>query len=242
VPSSSTGEGCASVWPPCAVSSSAWDCREKKSLHASERDTPRVEQARVTYQQRTASLDLRRVKFVDEAGINLAMTRLYGRAPRGERSVGTIPLNDGANITRLGALGVGLQAVMTVEGATDADVFRTCVKQVLGPTLAPGDIVVLDHLSAHKAPGSQQALARRRTRLLYLPPYSPDLSPMELCLSRLKRPCELPRRARKWPSRRRSSRSWRPSPPWMYETGSGIVAMPYSHVKTVLGVAIGVGV
>jgi hypothetical protein len=159
---------------------------KKKSLQATERDTPRVEQARAAYQQRTASLDLRRLKFVDEAGINLAMTRLYGRAPRGERSVGTIPLNYGANITRLGALGVeGLQAVMTVEGATDADVFRTYVKQVLGPTLAPGDIVVLDNLSAHKAPGIQQALARRRTRLLYLPPYSPDLSPMELCLTRL---------------------------------------------------------
>jgi transposase len=134
-----------------------------------------------------ASLDLRPMKFVDEAGVNLAMTRLYGRAPRGERSVGTIPLNYGANITLLGALGVeGLQAVMTVEGATDADVFRTYVTRVLGPTLAPGDIVVLDNLSAHKAPGIQQALARRRARLLYLPPYSPDLSPMELCLSTVK--------------------------------------------------------
>jgi len=66
------------------------------------------------------------------------------------------------------------------------DVFRTYVKQVLGPTLAPGDIVVLDNLSAHKAPGIQQALARRRTRRLYVPPYSPDLSPMELCLSKVK--------------------------------------------------------
>jgi transposase len=112
---------------------------------------------------------------------------LHGRAPRGERSVGTIPLNYGANITLLGALDIdGLHAVMTVEGATDADVFRAYVKQILGPTLAPGDLVVLDHLSAHKAPGIQQALARRRARLLYLPPYSPDLSPMELCLSQVK--------------------------------------------------------
>jgi hypothetical protein len=143
-----------------------------------------VTQARAAYQQRTATLDLRRVKFVDEAGVNLVMTRLYGRAPRGERSVGTIPLNYGANITLMGALGIdGLHAVMTVEGDTDADVFRTYVKQVLGPTLAPGDIVVLDNLSAHKASGIQQALARRRARLLYLPPYSPALSPMELCLS-----------------------------------------------------------
>jgi transposase len=124
---------------------------------------------------------------VDEAGINLAMTRLYGRAPRGKRVIGSIPQNYGANITLLGALGVeGLRAVMTVEGATDADVFRAYVKQVLGPTLAPGDIVVLDNLSAHKATGIQQALARRRARLLYWPPYSPDLSPMELCVSKIK--------------------------------------------------------
>jgi transposase len=105
----------------------------------------------------------------------------------GEGSVGTIPLNYETNITLLGVLAsAGLQAVMTVEGATDADFFRTYVKQVLGPTLAPGDIVVLDNLSAHKAPGIQQVLARRRARLLYLPPYSPDLSPMELCLSKVK--------------------------------------------------------
>ena len=87
----------------------------------------------------------------------------------------------------MGALGSdGLQAVMTVEGAADADVFRTYVEQVLGPTLAPWEILVLDNLSAHKAPGIQQALARRRVRLRYLPPYSPDLSPMERSLSQVK--------------------------------------------------------
>jgi transposase len=160
---------------------------KKKSLHATERDTPQIEQARATYQQRTAALDLRRVKFVDEASVYRAMTRLYGRALRGERSVGAIPLHYGANIMLLGSLGVeGLQAVMTVEGATDADVFRTYMKRVLGPTLAPRDIIVLDNLPAHKVPGMQQALARRRVRLLSLPPYSPDLSPRELCLSKVK--------------------------------------------------------
>ena len=115
------------------------------------------------------------------------MTRLYGRAPTGERVIGTVPQNYGQNVTILGAVGVqGVQAVMTVEGATDAEVFRTYVKRVLGPTLAPGDIIVLDNLSAHKASGVQQALACRRVRLLFLPPYSPDLSPMELCVSQLK--------------------------------------------------------
>ena len=115
------------------------------------------------------------------------MTRLYGRAPAGDRVVSGVPQNYGPNVTMLGTLGIhGLQAVMTVEGATDADVFRTYVKQVLGPTLIPGDIVVMDNLQAHKAVGIQQALARRGARLLYLPPYSPDLSPIEPCWSKLK--------------------------------------------------------
>jgi transposase len=160
---------------------------QKKSRHASERDTPRIQQARQDYRQRIAALDLRRVKFVDESSVNLAMTRLFGRAPAGERVVGSVPRNYGPNVTMLGALSLqGLQAVMTVNGATDADVFRTYVKQVLGPTLIPGDIVVMDNLQAHKAVGVQQALARRGARLVYLPPYSPDLSPIEPCWSKVK--------------------------------------------------------
>jgi transposase len=127
------------------------------------------------------------LKFVDESGVNLAMTRLYGRAPAGQRVVGSVPQNYGPNVTMLGALGVdGLQAVMTVDGATDAAVFRTYVKHVLGPALRPGDIVVMDNLQAHKAVGVQQAIARRGARLLYLPPYSPDLSPIEPCWSKVK--------------------------------------------------------
>lgn len=115
------------------------------------------------------------------------MTRLYGRAPKGERVIGAVPQNYGQNVTMLGALGVhGIQAVMTVEGATDTEVFRTYVRRVLGPTLAPGDVVVLDNLGVHKALGIQQMLARRQARLLYLPPYSPDLSPIEPCWGKVK--------------------------------------------------------
>jgi transposase len=127
------------------------------------------------------------VKFGAEAGVTLALTRLYGRAPTGERVIGTVPQNYGETMTMLGAIGLqGVQAVVTVTGATEAEGFRTYVKQLLGPTLAPGDMVVLDTLSAHKAVGVQQALARRQVRWLFLPPYSPDLSPMEWCLSTLK--------------------------------------------------------
>jgi transposase len=126
------------------------------------------------------------LKFVDESGVTLAMTRLYGRAPAGERAIGSVPQNDGQNVTILGSLGVqGLEAVMTVDGATDTEVFRTYVKQVLGPTLTPGDMVVMDKLGAPKAVGVQQAIARRGARRLYVPPYSPDLSPIEPCGSKL---------------------------------------------------------
>jgi transposase len=131
--------------------------------------------------------DTRRVKFVDESGVDLTMTRLYGRALPGERVIGTVPQNYGPNVTILGAVGVqGIQAVMTVEGSTDTEVFRAYVKHVLGPTMVLGDVVVLDNLAAHQARGIQQMLAGRRVRLLYSPPYSPDLAPIEPCWSKVK--------------------------------------------------------
>jgi transposase len=152
-----------------------------------ERDTPRIQQARADDQPLIAALDVRRLTCVDESGVNLPMTRRYGRAPRGTRVIGRVPQNYGQHGTMLGTLGAqGIQAVMTVEGATDAEVFRTSVTRVLGPTLRPGDIVLRDHRRAHKAVGVQQALARRGARLLYVRPYSPDLSPIEPCWSKVK--------------------------------------------------------
>jgi transposase len=146
-----------------------------------------VQAERSHYRDLSATLDLRRVKFIDESGINLAMTRLYGRAPRGERVLGSAPQNYGQNVTILGALScTGLEAVMTVEGATDADVFRAYVGVVVCPTLRAGDIVIADNLSAHKAAGVQEAIAAKGARLLYLPPYSPDLNPIERCWSKIK--------------------------------------------------------
>jgi transposase len=156
-------------------------------IYASERDTPRVQAERALYRELSAALDLPRVKFIDESGINLALTRLYGRAPRGARVLGSAPRNYGPNVTMLGALScTGLEALMTVEGATDADVFRAYVREVLCPTLRAGDLVVADNLSAHKAAGVQEAIAATGARLLYLPPYSPDLNPIEHCWSKLK--------------------------------------------------------
>jgi transposase len=130
---------------------------------------------------------LQRCKFIDESGVNLALTRLYGRAPRGERARGRVPINYGANLTIIGALGIaGLDALMTVEGATDGEVFRVYVNRVLCPSLRRGDIVVMDNLGAHKVSGIREAIEGCGARLIYLPPYSPDLSPIERCWSKMK--------------------------------------------------------
>ena len=159
----------------------------KKALHATQRDTARVPQARVDYQALIQPLDLRRCKFIDESGVNLAMTRRFGRAPRGERVIGAVPQNYGAHLTMMAARSLpGSEAVMTSEGATDAEVFHAYTEQVLGPTLRPGDIVVLDNLSAPNMAASREVIEERGARLLYLPPYSPALAPLEHAWSKLK--------------------------------------------------------
>lgn len=144
-------------------------------------------QARACYREAIAALPAERLKFIDESGINLAMTRRYGRAGRGQRVSDAVPKNDGRNVTVLGALSCdGIDAVMTIDGATDSAVFRAYVAHVLTPTLVPGDIVVMDNLGAHKVDGIREAIEAAGATLLYLPPYSPDWSPIENCWSKLK--------------------------------------------------------
>ncbi|WP_349282636.1 IS630 family transposase (plasmid) [Polaromonas hydrogenivorans] len=160
---------------------------KKKTVHASERDTAQVRQARRQYWQGIARHAPARLKFVDESGVNIAMTRRYGRARRGQRVHDAVPKNWGRNVTVLGSLSCqGLEAVMTIEGATDGAVFFAYVSQVLAPTLKPGDVVVMDNLGAHKVDGIRSAIEARGAALMYLPPYSPDYSPIEPCWSKLK--------------------------------------------------------
>jgi transposase len=112
------------------------------------------------------------------------MTKRYGRARHGMRVHDSVPKNFGRNVTILGAIScTGLDAVMSVEGATYTAVFRAYVEQVLVPTLVAGDIVVVDNLSSHKVSGIREAIEAEGTDLLYLPPYSLDYSPVENCWS-----------------------------------------------------------
>lgn len=129
----------------------------------------------------------RRLKFLDEAGSNVAMTRRYGRAARGERIYEGAPQNYGENLTMLATLSLsGVEAPMTIDGAVDGVVFLTYVEQVLVPTLEVGDVVVMDNLGAHKVKGVREAIEGCGANLIYLPSYSPDLNPIEKCWSKIK--------------------------------------------------------
>ena len=125
--------------------------------------------------------------FVDESGTNLAMTPRYGRAPRGERVVGSVPRNHGPNTTLFAALSLdGIQAAMTLEGAADRAAFEVFVEHILAPTLTSGQLVIWDNLSVHKSAVAERLLAARGCRVLFLPPYSPDFAPIEQAFSKLK--------------------------------------------------------
>ena len=125
--------------------------------------------------------------FIDESGLNLALIRLYARAPRGVRAVGAVPQNYGQSLTVLAALDYqGIRAALWVPGATDRDVFLSFLQRVLGPQLRPGAMVVMDNLAAHKSPEVAEAGQRVGAQLGYLPPYSPDYNPIEMAWSKVK--------------------------------------------------------
>ncbi len=125
---------------------------------------------------------------MDEAGVNTAMTRRYGRAPRGERACESAPRNYGEQTSLISALGLqrGLVATMTVVGAVDTLCFDAYLTKVLRPQLQRGDVVVLDNLGAHKASQVEEIARGCGAQVLWLPPYSPDYSPIENCWSKIK--------------------------------------------------------
>jgi transposase len=128
-----------------------------------------------------------RLIFIDEAGATTHMTRLCGRAPKGERVVEAVPHGHWQVTSMIGAMrSTGVCAGLIFEGATDAEAFATFVEKILVPTLKPGDIVVMDNLSSHKSERVRQALAEAQTELWFLPPYSPDLNPIEKMWSKVK--------------------------------------------------------
>jgi len=146
-----------------------------------------VTRLRAAYQATIATLATDHLVFLDESGVNLGMTRRYARAPKGQRAYAAAPINYGENITLLSAVGLrGILTTLALDGAMDGQVFRAFVEQFLAPELRPGDVVIMDNLASHYVDGVRQAIEAVGAQLIYLPPYSPDLSPIELCWSKVK--------------------------------------------------------
>ena len=132
-------------------------------------------------------IDPGRLVFVDEMGAHTSLAPLRGYAPVGRRAFFEIPRNHGKNTTLLTSLHrEGMGPSMAVEGATTSRVFETYVERLLAPALRPGQVVVMDNLGAHRPKRVRELIEERGCELIYLPPYSPDLNPIEEALSKIK--------------------------------------------------------
>jgi transposase len=146
-----------------------------------------VHEQRLGWRITIPGLDVRKLVFIDESGFRTNLVRLYGRARQGQRLVAHAPWGHWKTTTFVAALRHDrLTAPMVVDGPMNGRVFREYVRQVLAPTLSPGDIVVMDNLSSHKAAGVREAIEAKGAMLVYLPPYSPDFNPIEMVYSKLK--------------------------------------------------------
>jgi transposase len=132
-------------------------------------------------------LDPESLVFLDETGVNTKRARLYGWSPVGERCRDKVPFGHWKTMTFVAGLRLtGMTAPWVLDRAMDGDAFRIYVEHVLAPTLKRGDVVVLDNLPAHKVTGIREAIAERRAQIFYLPPYSPDMNPIEMAFAKLK--------------------------------------------------------
>ena len=159
----------------------------KKSLHASEQDRPDVARRRVRWKTHQGKLDPRRLVFIDETWAKTNMTRTHGRSARGRRLVAKAPHGRWRTLTFLAALRHDrIDAPCVLDGPINGLSFRAYVEQFLVPTLAPGDIVIIDNLGSHKGQLVRHAIRAAGARLFFLPPYSPDLNPIEQVFAKLK--------------------------------------------------------
>src|SRR5215207_4773506 len=160
--------------------------RKKKVPRAQEQDRPDVQERRREFCEELAGLDPRRLVFVDECGANTAMTRTHGRAPAGQRVYANTP-GRWESITLTCELRLsGVTATLAFPGATNAGVFETYVEEVLAPELRPGDVVIWDNLKPHESEEAIEAVEATGARVVPLPPWSPDLTPIEEMVSKVK--------------------------------------------------------
>jgi transposase len=160
---------------------------QKKTLRATEQDRPDVAARRRIWRAAQPFVDADKLVFIDETGASTKMTRLYGRAPRGRRLLAKAPFGHWKTTTFVAALRQGgLTAPMVLDGPMTGQAFLAYVEQVLIPTLKPDDIVVMDNLPAHRIAAVRDAIDAAGAQFFLLPPYSPDMNPIEMVFSKLK--------------------------------------------------------
>src|SRR5690606_30139649 len=156
-------------------------------LSAAELSRPDIKMARVRWAKARNGVAHQRLLFIDESGAKTNMTRLYGRAPRGNRVHDRVPNGRWETTTMIAAVGRnGVQAPWVLEGPMDGTAFAIWAKDVLAPTLVPDDIIVMDNLSVHKNTDAHKAIEDTGAELWFLPAYSPDLNPIEKMWSKVK--------------------------------------------------------
>jgi transposase len=159
----------------------------KKSLHASEQDRPDVARRRAQWKKYQGRLDPTRLVFIDETWAKTNMTRRHGRSRRGSRLVAKVPHGRWRTLTFLAALRCDrLDAPRVIDGPINGDSFLAYVEQLLVPTLRRGDVVIMDNLGSHKRQAIRRAIRAAGAKLFFLPPYSPDLNPIEQVFAKLK--------------------------------------------------------
>jgi transposase len=159
----------------------------KKSLHAAERDTPENLIRRQEFLAAIAKVEPEHLFFLDETGLTASMTRLYGRTPAGVRVHEAAPESHWSVVALIAGMRLtGMVAPMTIPAATDGEIFRAYVEHFLVAAMRPGDVVVMDNLSSHKVAGVREMIEAEGAKLLDLPPYSPDLNPIEKGWSKIK--------------------------------------------------------
>lgn len=170
-----------------AVLRPASDHAQKKTAHATEQDRPDILKRREEWFDGQLDLDPERLVFIDETWASTNMARRHGRCRRGERLRSGVPHGHWKTTTLVAGLRrTGMVAPMVLDGPINRDAFIAYVHQVLVPGLSPGDIVIMDNLSSHKAPAARDAIEAAGATLLFLPPYSPDFNPIEQAFSKLK--------------------------------------------------------
>jgi transposase len=147
----------------------------------------RKEEEREQWRDQAKNLDPQMMVFVDETASNTAFTRVYARAPKGKRARGNAPRNKGKNRTVIASLSPsGMGESLILEDATNGEMFALYLEQVLMPSLHSGQIVIMDNASIHEGEKVRQAIEAKGCHLLFLPPYSPDFSPIEEAFSKFK--------------------------------------------------------